>query len=101
MAKYRKKLSHECVVEAKVYERFDELPAAPWVVRSYHNPQVPADRVCKVCNRPFGEHGRIDVKAHFYTVCPGDFVVTDDQGRASPCKSAEFLQEFELAPVPA
>ena len=50
------------------------------VVRRYRSPNVPGDRLCADCGFALHAHGWIDETGRHDIVCPGDYVITLDDG---------------------
>lgn len=50
------------------------------VVRLYRHPDVPGTTQCSVCSRIMSDHGWIDQGGDGLVVCPGDFIIDNDDG---------------------
>lgn len=72
------------------------------IVRYFRRPDVPGEKQCpRGCGRCMNDHGWIDVvgdRFSGFTVCPGDYVVTDANGDVYPSKPAFFEEMYELVP---
>jgi hypothetical protein len=66
------------------------------VVRRYRHPDISGKTVCADCGYSMYEHGWLDVGADGLVVCPGDYVVTNEEGDTYPTKPAEFEATFQL-----
>jgi hypothetical protein len=51
------------------------------VVRRFRHPGIPSESVCPFCNTRMQDHGWIDSGSQGQTVCPNDYIVTDEYGR--------------------
>ena len=72
------------------------------VVRYFRHPDVPGITICEFCGLTMHEHGWIDTIQGGHTVCPGDWVITDNRvverdhhGHFYPCKPQIFLLTYE------
>lgn len=72
------------------------------VVRYFRRPDVPGDSVCPYCPFKMDSHGWIDTVQGGHTVCPGDWIITDDRvadprghGHYYPCKPDIFTATYE------
>jgi hypothetical protein len=67
------------------------------VVRYYRRPEPEFDgqRPCPHCNHIMYLHGWIDVPQDGRVVCPGDWIITGDDGQFYPCKPDIFEQTYE------
>lgn len=77
------------------------------VVRYYSHPEIPGTKVCGYCNNMMKDHGWIDTVQGGHTVCPGDWIITDDRvadvrghGHYYPCKPDIFAATYEPMPIP-
>ena len=57
------------------------------VVRYFRRPDIPGDSTCECCGQRFHDHGWIESG---YTVCPGDWVITDKNDRHRSCDDKTF-----------
>lgn len=65
------------------------------VVRRFNHPGVPSDQKCNICNHTMQEHGWVDQAGSIeYSVCPGDWVITEENGY-SVCDQKTFFDQFE------
>lgn len=60
------------------------------LVRRYRHPDVNGQSKCPTCGKKMHNHGWIDFSPDGLTVCPGDFIVTKQNGK-------KFLFKFEDA----
>lgn len=60
------------------------------VVRYFRRPDVPGDTPCRYCGEHAHTHGWIDTPDGGHSVCPGDWIVTDERGVYRRCKADEF-----------
>lgn len=57
---------------------------------------IDSTATCFHCKNVMWKHGWIDsVGGRDRTVCPGDYVVTDENGYDYPCKPAVFTAKYE------
>ena len=108
MAKYRRKL---LVVDATQWfkngdhpqdncETFKSIEGEPFqgegkVVRYYRTPDLDGQTKCEKCGNIMHLHGWIDEEELGYVVCPGDMVITREDGQHRPMKLVEFDNEYE------
>lgn len=71
------------------------------VVRYYRNPDVKGETKCKHCGATMHIHGWIDNSCGGRAVCPGDFIVTDEDGDVYPCKPDIFAATYDEATQPS
>lgn len=104
--KYRKK---PVIVDAHVWNKNGDHPedgSLPFhdgsggltegrVVRRYRNPRVFGRDECQKCGMQMHEHGWIDCFGCSHTVCPGDIVVTEEDGTRYPCNPDVFMKMYE------
>jgi hypothetical protein len=64
------------------------------VVRYFRNPYILDGSLCDLCGMRHIEHGWIDSGDEGQKVCPGDWVITEADGRVHSCNSGEFLVEY-------
>lgn len=69
-------------------ERFGEGK----VVRYYRNPSVDGESKCNRCGKIMDDHGWIETLKT--VVCPGDWVITWEDGKLSICKPKEFEETY-------
>lgn len=109
MAKYRKKTE---VIEATQWFKNGDHPkdnqylveprdgesfmSEGEVVRYYRTPDMDGQNKCVVCGKIMHLHGWIDVGKNGHVVCPGDWILTDVQGKHHPCKPVLFEKTYEL-----
>lgn len=66
------------------------------IVRYYRHPQVNGEHLCEHCGVRMHEHGWIDTVQGGHTVCPGDWIITELDGRGYyPCKPAVFAATYD------
>lgn len=53
--------------------------------------------LCAFCNNLMSEHGYLHAFQVGHVVCPGDYIVTDIDGKQYVCKPNVFVQEYDLA----
>lgn len=66
------------------------------VVRYYRRPDDPGERLCNQCGARMHEHGWIDTRQSGHVVCPGDWIITLEDGENYPCKPDLFARTYEL-----
>lgn len=68
------------------------------LVRRFRSPDIDGDERCDRCGHPFHIHGWIDVEddPEGHTVCPSDYVVTNEAGDTYPTPAEDFEREFNL-----
>jgi hypothetical protein len=77
------------------------------IVRRFRHPDVPGSRRCSYCRGTYAIHGWIDnarvKQQESYPVCPGDYVLTLENGTYVPCKpdlfEATYIQMAEVPPT--
>lgn len=77
-----------------------EVKAKGWegqIVRYFRNPEFEGTSHCPHCHKTLHEHGWIDTPEVGYTVCPGDWIISDINGRYVPCKPDLFDATYEQA----
>lgn len=67
------------------------------VVRFFCHPEVPGETECRVCCCRMREHGWIDQPNASQTVCPGDYIVTGEDGLYRVIRADIFEAAYELA----
>jgi hypothetical protein len=80
----------------------DERRARGWegnVVRYFRHPDIDGATPCEACGAIMHDHGWIDQGEYGRTVCPGDWVITEANGRRHACKPNVFEARFELLPL--
>lgn len=99
---------------ARFRERPAEVIAHQWFKNGDHPEDGPSDREGRVvrffrrpdpeyagtvvhdhCGWTWHDHGWIDGPGDGYPVCPGDWIVTDAEGKRYPCIPVEFDKRFE------
>ena len=66
------------------------------VVRRYRHPDISGNAECMNCDRIMHEHGWIDTRQGGHTVCPGDWIITEPDGKGFyPCKPDVFAAKYE------
>jgi hypothetical protein len=66
------------------------------VVRYFRRPDV-RDIECEQCGELMNSHGWIDLPGGGHVVCPGDYVVTEAEGKRYPLKPDLFDATYEEA----
>jgi hypothetical protein len=72
------------------------FPGEGKVVQYYRHPLDSGDRVCVRCLKLMHVHGWID-QGKGHTVCPGDWIVTEEPGTYRPYSQTMFAYTFEVA----
>lgn len=67
------------------------------VVRYFHRPDVPGDTHCRYCGERAHAHGWIDTPGGGQSVCPGDWIITDERGGYRRCKADEMAEATRRA----
>jgi len=62
-------------------------------VAQYYDPEVESWRTCKQCGIPFHNHGWVYTLDGGRIVCPGDWIITDEDG-VSTCKPSVFDKTY-------
>ena len=65
------------------------------VVKHFRSLNIPGGRFCAQCGNVMEEHGLLDGLNGEETVCPGDYIVTDQKGNYYVLKSVDFEAKFE------
>lgn len=72
------------------------------VVRYYRHPEDSGERACTHCDKRMHDHGWIDTVQGGHVVCPGDWIITELDGKGYyPCKPEVFAQTYDEAGTPA
>lgn len=75
----------------------EERKARGWegdVVRYFRSPLVSGLEACALCGAVMHDHGWIDTPPNGLTVCPGDWVMTRNEGEYYPCKPDVFAKIY-------
>lgn len=71
------------------------------VVRYFRSPNVDDNEKCNHCGKDMFVHGWVDTVQGGHTVCPGDWIITDDRvedvrghGHYYPCKPEIFKDTY-------
>ena len=85
-----------------IWRRFEDtgkqpdVPREGLVVRYYRRPDVDGHEVCSHCKLAMHSHGWIDTRQGGHTVCPGDFIITELDGKGYyPCKPDVFFKTYD------
>ena len=79
----------------------DPLKNEGEVVRYYRTPYEKGSKRCRYCGKFMHVHGWIDTAQGGHTVCPGDWIITDDRveidqhGHYYPCKPDIFEATYD------
>lgn len=65
------------------------------LVRYFQRINIPGQRYCTICGNVMEKHGLLEGLNGEETVCPGDYIVTDQKGRHYVVKRVEFEAQFE------
>ena len=65
------------------------------VVRRYRDPSTYGDTICKHCGGMMHDHGWIDVPNGGYPICPGDWIITGEDGYYYPSDPVSFEMTYE------
>ena len=81
----------------------EDMPLYHLGVGYYRTPELDGQAKCEHCGDIMHNHGWIDKPGALRTVCPGDWIITDDQyvgqspnGRYYICKPTLFEQTYEV-----
>jgi len=66
------------------------------VVRRYRNPKMDSQDTCPKCTKIMHLHGWIDKSRGGITVCPGDWIITGENGAHYPCGPRNFETSYTL-----
>lgn len=75
-----------------------EVKANGWegqVVRYYRHPAVDGTSICSKCGATMHAHGWIDTIGGGEAVCPGDYVITADDGGRYTRSEHDFFKTYE------
>ena len=86
MPKFKKKPS---VVEAVRWSSEDH-DVVPFKSHSQ------SSQICPQCGNKYRAHGQLNVE-DYHRVCPGDWIITDENGKRYPCSPALFDATYEPA----
>lgn len=78
--------------EFRIYT-FEKMPEGE-VVRYFRHPGVDGQSLCR-CGKPYDTHGWIDDEFNGKSVCPGDWIVTDSEGRYHRYSPKTFALNYE------
>ena len=111
MARYRKK---PAVVEATQWFKNGDHPEDDLIMseggferegkivrrwrhpaRGRRHPDVGGEEVCEHCSQIMRDHGWIKTLEGRHTVCPGDWIITDEKGEIYPCKPDVFEMTYD------
>lgn len=67
------------------------------VVRRFRHPYISGDTICNQCGAIADVHGWIGQTGHLERVCPGNWVITHEDGIISCCDTEEFELLYEAA----
>lgn len=96
MPKFRKK---PIVVEAEQWFKamfILDVPGYYLKVGYFRHPNIPGESLCSKCGKPFHDHGYIDTPDAGHQVCPGDWVITEADGKRYLCKPDIFTTTYEV-----
>lgn len=65
------------------------------IVRYFRSPHISPGVLCGKCAKFAMDHGWIDTPDGGVRVCPGDWVITGDDGSHYTCKPEIFKKEYE------
>lgn len=68
------------------------------IVKHYRDQAVHVGTVCPYCMEHMLDHGWIEAEIIGYIVCPGDWVVTHDNGETYPVTDDSFQRIYERVP---
>lgn len=86
MTQYKKK---QVIVEANIWGRFFSREIAMFAEAS------PKGLNCDQCHVDITLHGVMNSQ---FIVCPGDWIITDEEGERYPCKPDVFEKTYEAVP---
>ena len=64
------------------------------LVRRYRTPEGDGWETCSDCGYIMHDHGWIDVPEYGHTVCPGDWIIENENGEFLPCKPDIFKIKY-------
>jgi len=65
------------------------------IVRRFRRPDITGDKQCSICDYIYHDHGWIDTLQGDHMVCPGDWIISLDNGEHYPCKLSVFEKTYE------
>lgn len=74
-------------------------PGNEWeglIVRYFRSSGIDSEILCKKCNEIMHNHGWIDSGDEGYTVCPGDWIITDKQIGYYPMSDKLIKELYEV-----
>ena len=74
---------------------YDYLDNDGKVVRRFLHPLISGDATCSKCLKIFRAHGFLDTLNGGHSVCPGDWVITNEDGETYPVKPDVFSLIFK------
>ena len=101
MAKFRKKTA---VIDASQWHQNGDHPLDDYtagtpnegrLVRRYRHPDIDGKTECKDCGYIMHVHGWIDSGGDGHTVCPEDWIITNEHNEHYPRKPDIFEQTYE------
>lgn len=75
--------------------QFEPFLSEGKAVRHYRKPDSHGWEKCNTCGAALHDHGWIDIAGGGYTVCPGDWIITDAMGGRCACKPDIFEATYE------
>ena len=86
----------------RMFEDTRSIPTQPRegaVVRYFRNPGIDGESKC-LCGYRFHDHGFIDIPMHDIKVCPGDYIVENEDGDlVEVVAETEFMKKYMASPV--
>lgn len=74
----------------------DEFLSEGEIVRRFRSPDIKGTDVCDKCGNIFHVHGWIDDTDGGQTVCPRDYVITNEAGDTYPTPEKDFESTYNL-----
>ncbi len=65
------------------------------IVRKFHSPNIPAGSACPKCGKRISNHGLMGTGI----VCPGDWIITEANGKMYSDRPLAFGKFYEEVPV--
>ena len=89
-------MSADTGLEVKAYQWLKDGDEPRNIVRYYPYSIPLICARCGVCNQSMTDHGLIDFGEAGLVVCPGDWIISTEEGNFFPCKSEIFAEYSKL-----
>ena len=87
----------------KLIKRPKEFEAVQWFkpedfpdTRFYNACDLRPNGTCRICDKPNKGHGYFDYGEFSFYLCPGDWIVTNPQGRVRKYTTDQLIRKFAI-----